>query len=107
MIRPDPREVFLARAAARDRLVLEGEMSLAAAFNGLVPAFFEIVGTDYCNCTCEIAARLLAPPIEKIDEPFDDPACEGACDEAKPVHNEYLGPLCVPHTAPADERLHD
>jgi len=43
MTKPDPREVFLARAAARDRLVQSGDMSLDEAFDGLVPAFFAIV----------------------------------------------------------------
>jgi hypothetical protein len=34
--RPDPRLVFLARAAARFELVEAGELSLTEAFNGLM-----------------------------------------------------------------------
>lgn len=42
MSTPDPREVFLARAAARDRLVQSGDMTLSEAFDGLVSAMFDI-----------------------------------------------------------------
>jgi hypothetical protein len=56
---PDPREVFLARAAARDRLVMSGDLTLDEAFEGLVAPFFAIVG--HCTCAREIMDRLLAP----------------------------------------------
>jgi len=39
----DPRLAFLARASARELLVDAGELTIAEAFGGLVPAFFEIL----------------------------------------------------------------
>lgn len=42
MTAPDLREVFLARAAARDRLFQSGDMTLDEAFDGLVSAMFDI-----------------------------------------------------------------
>jgi hypothetical protein len=57
---PDPREVFLARAAARDRMVMSGTMSIDEAFDGLVPAFIAIVD-DNCTCAREIMDRLERP----------------------------------------------
>jgi hypothetical protein len=59
MTRPDPREVFLARAAARDHLVREGEMTIDRAFGELAPVFWEIVG--HCKCAREIINRLSKP----------------------------------------------
>jgi hypothetical protein len=59
MTGPDLREVFLARAAARDYLLREGEMSLDEAFGGLIPAFWDIVG--HCECAREIIDRLNRP----------------------------------------------
>jgi hypothetical protein len=55
----DPREVFFARAAALDRLVISGDITLDEAFNGLVSPFFAIMG--HCTCAREIMDRLLAP----------------------------------------------
>jgi hypothetical protein len=39
----DPRLVFLARASARELLVDGGELTIGEAFDGLVPAFLEIL----------------------------------------------------------------
>jgi hypothetical protein len=39
----DPRLVFLARASARELLVDAGELTIDEAFEGLVPAFLEIL----------------------------------------------------------------
>ena len=39
----DPRLVFLARASARELLVDTGELTIDEAFDGLVPAFLEIL----------------------------------------------------------------
>ena len=39
----DPRLVFLARASARELLVDAGELTIDEAFDGLVPAFLEIL----------------------------------------------------------------
>ncbi len=54
----DPRHAFLARAAARNRLFCDQEMSLDEAFGGLIEPFLDIVGR--CTCEREIIDRLLA-----------------------------------------------
>jgi hypothetical protein len=61
----DPREVFLARAAARDRLVQSGEMDLDEAIEGLIPAFCRL-----CPCTCEreLYESLIGPPTSAAKE---------------------------------------
>jgi hypothetical protein len=42
-LQADPRLVFLARAGARELLVDAGELTIDEAFDGLVPAFVEIL----------------------------------------------------------------
>jgi hypothetical protein len=66
MMLADPREVFLARAAARDRLVQAGEMDLDEAFAGLVPAFEQI---RPCTCAREFIDRLSRPLPRKRRAP--------------------------------------
>jgi len=42
-LQANPRLVFLARASARELLVDAGELTIDEAFDGLVPAFLEIL----------------------------------------------------------------
>lgn len=53
----DPRMVFLARAAARSRLVASGDMTLDEAIEGLVQAF---EGLRPCACGREIFVRMMS-----------------------------------------------
>lgn len=71
---PDPREIFLVRASARDRLFVAGEMTLDDAFDGLVPAMLAIIDprppspTDAARKTAANFDRLMRTggPIDAI-----------------------------------------
>jgi hypothetical protein len=54
---PDPRRIFLERAAARLMLVKAGEMVIETAIGGLVEAFEQLVAPHLCDCARETIAR--------------------------------------------------
>jgi hypothetical protein len=54
----DPREVFLARAAARDRLFLSGDIDIDTAIDGLVDAFYRL---RPCTCMQESYRTMMKP----------------------------------------------
>jgi hypothetical protein len=62
----DPGIVFLARAAARDRLVASGDMTLDEAIDGLSQAFERL---RPCACGREMIERMMAPPPRQKIKP--------------------------------------